>query len=402
MRLFTLLWLVTMLSGCAHVDQMANKVLDAATEVDPISGQRRLSDDSEAEELKRATATRDAILREAAQANVGVNSDPRQAEALKEIMRRIVSVSHRPDLPWEVYLLDVPEVNAFTVGGGKIFFLSGIFGTMVLDADEVAAVMAHEIGHVTARHGSENDSINMIAGVANRKRKKDAVFHASYSTVQEDEADRLGLLYMALAGFDPRAAARVWARDHQEHGSRYDQNTHDHSLSLDRWRRVKGLEATVLRYYSGPGQVNPDAQAILANNAITGRRRNEASTGMLGLLESGLGAAGDYSKTKQEQRYREAQRAREEQALRLVTLGEWKRARAQNGQAAMFGKFHNGATTPMQEVALYVFYVDGKGKVLYRQRVAYQNVRPGWNEWNAYVLNVPGTADIRVGVGEAR
>lgn len=207
---------------------------------------------------------------------------------------------------------------------------------------------------------------------------------------------------MALAGFDPRAAARVWERVHQERGSPYGDNTHDHSTPLDRWRRVSALVPTAPQYYRGRGTVNSDYEAILASNPISGTRQQAISKGMLGLLEAGAGAAGDYMATRKEQEYREAARLRERQALGLVQLGDWKIAPTKDGHRGIFGAVHNRGQAALREVALVVLYGDRTGRVLHQERMVLTNVAPGERRWSTYLRNVPGTAIVDVRVVETR
>ena len=134
---------------------------------------------------------------------------------------------------WEFNLLEDPNtVNAWCMPGGKVAFYTGI---MPICADEkgVAVVMGHEVAHAIARHGAERMSQGMaqqLGGVALAVAIKDkpaetqALFMGAYgvasqygamlpfSRLHESEADRLGLIFMAMAGYDPREAPKFWER----------------------------------------------------------------------------------------------------------------------------------------------------------------------------------------------
>ncbi len=160
---------------------------------------------------------------------------------IKEIVARIGAVSHYPDFPWEVHLASVPVVNAWCAPGGKIMVYEGLWdpkkGLVEKDnEDQLAAVLAHEIAHATARHVTESLSTNMTimmagqvvstaisaASVEGSNLFADIftngmnIFVPSYSRKNEFEADRIGLLYMAKAGYDPRAAVALWKKAAQQ------------------------------------------------------------------------------------------------------------------------------------------------------------------------------------------
>ncbi len=131
-----------------------------------------------------------------------------------------------PSLPWEFTLLDTKVVNAFALPGGKTFMTRGL-AEKLKDEAELAFIMGHEIGHVTARHQNEQISRKLgasilIAGVAIAAGQSDnqtvqravpvivggagGLYLLRFGRNQELEADRLGMRYMVRAGYNPRAA----------------------------------------------------------------------------------------------------------------------------------------------------------------------------------------------------
>ena len=146
---------------------------------------------------------------------------------------RIAAVVDLPGAQWEFVLFDQPEVpNAFCLPGGKVGVYSGMLA-ITQDEAGLATVIGHEVAHAVARHGAERASEQLViqAGdqlldvlVASRSpRMRGAVLGAygigselgvvlPHSRSQELEADRLGLLYMARAGYDPRRAIPFWER----------------------------------------------------------------------------------------------------------------------------------------------------------------------------------------------
>ncbi len=169
---------------------------------------------------------------------VAVDVDQKQLARLQNIVDRIARVSHLPTLPYEVHLAELPVANAWAAPGGKIMVYSGLWdpktGLVAPDNDdELAAVLSHEIAHATARHVTESISTQMTLGVAGTLASTaigatgssmgqnlfgqafsmgQNIYVPSYSRKNEYEADKIGLFYMAKAGYDPRAAVEVWKR----------------------------------------------------------------------------------------------------------------------------------------------------------------------------------------------
>lgn len=194
-------------------------------------------------------------------------ADPKMTEKIREIVRKIAAVSHYPSFPYEAHLADVDVVNAWCAPGGKVMVYNGLFdpkkglvrresgfagsrsggvggaGGPPTPDDELAAVLGHEMAHATARHVTEAMSRNLtilavgqIAVSAISASGAGAVQNAFnraiveginlyipfYSRGNEAEADRIGILYMAKAGFHPRAAVDLWYRACQKRGGGLD------------------------------------------------------------------------------------------------------------------------------------------------------------------------------------
>src|SRR4030065_184586 len=133
---------------------------------------------------------------------------------------------------WEFNLIESPEVNAWCMPGGKVVVYSGILPITQNEAG-LAVVMGHEIAHAIAQHGGERMSQGLmqeLGGVAlsvaiqNEPQTTQNIFLTAYglgstigvilpySRTQESEADRLGLIFMAIAGYNPNAAVDFWTR----------------------------------------------------------------------------------------------------------------------------------------------------------------------------------------------
>ncbi|TVR64361.1 MAG: peptidase M48 [Gemmatimonadales bacterium] len=204
------LWLVLilmpapLLTGCA---------------VNPVTGQRQFVLFTESQEIELGReADRDIV------AQLGIYDDPELAAWLDDMGQRMAAGSERPHLPWTFRILDDPTINAFALPGGYIYMTRGILTHLNSDA-EVAGIVGHEIGHVTARHGVVRVSRAQIAQLglglgmilAPDLQPFGEVAGAGLQLLflrnsrdAEREADDLGLRYMTELDYDPRAVARVF------------------------------------------------------------------------------------------------------------------------------------------------------------------------------------------------
>lgn len=153
-------------------------------------------------------------------------------ELVQRVGQRIAAVAEKPDYKWEFKVIQSDQQNAFCLPGGKVAVYEGIIPVCATEAG-LAVVMSHEIAHALARHGGERMSQNMaVDGVKQAmsyvmqnqdQTRKDIVMQAygvssqygvllPYSRKHESEADHIGLILLAKAGYDPREAPRFWTR----------------------------------------------------------------------------------------------------------------------------------------------------------------------------------------------
>jgi len=188
--------------------------LVAACATNPVTGRRELSFMSEAQEISIAQESDPQIKEE-----MGVYNDPELQAYVADIGQRIAQISERPHLPWRFTVVDVPAVNAFAVPGGAIYITRGILPFLDSEA-ELAGVIGHEIGHVTARHSAQqytqqvSGQVGLLAlsifvpqarPFSELSGQALGVLFMKYGRDDELQADRLGARYEATLGWDPAA-----------------------------------------------------------------------------------------------------------------------------------------------------------------------------------------------------
>lgn len=172
------------------------------------------------------------VITGTAQAQMIERVGQKVAAAVEKYLRQKGHADMIKDFNWEFALIDDPAANAWCMPGGKVAFYTGILG-VCQDEAGVAVVMGHEIAHAVAKHGSERMSqglIQQMGGVAlqvaikEQPEKAQSLYMAAYgigsqygamlpfSRLHESEADEMGLVFMAMAGYDPREAPKFWER----------------------------------------------------------------------------------------------------------------------------------------------------------------------------------------------
>ena len=208
-RLFLMLACSAVLGGCATV-------------MNPVSGEREFSTMDEASEIAEGRKNHAQVLKE-----YPVYNNPKVQAYVNELGQRLAKQSHRQNLEWHFTVLDTPDINAFALPGGYVYVTRGIMAYMESEAD-LAGVIGHEIGHVTARHGAQRATRQQTAGIGvlaanvlgivlesqglkgagniinQGSQGLAAGYVASYGRDQELQADKLGAEYLSRTHYDPK------------------------------------------------------------------------------------------------------------------------------------------------------------------------------------------------------
>jgi predicted Zn-dependent protease len=172
---------------------------------------------------------------------------------------------------WEFNLIESKDVNAWCMPGGKVVVYTGIL-PVTQNENGLAVVMGHEIAHAVAKHGNERMSQELLAqmgGLALSEAIKEkpeqtkalwlGVFGAGvqvgallpYSSLHESEADHLGLIFMAMAGYDPNGAVVFWERMAANAGAKPPEFLSTHPSDATRIRKIKDEVPEAMTYYKG-------------------------------------------------------------------------------------------------------------------------------------------------------
>ena len=262
-KIFIILGLGCLLAACATVPLTERRSLHLVSDSELLS----LSVDQYTKTLKEAK----------------LSNDPQKVQMVKKVGERIAQAtadllkergleSEIQNYHWEFSLIDDPKVvNAWCMPGGKVAVYTGIL-PLAGDETGLAVVMGHEIAHAIAKHGNERMSQGLLAqlgGVGlsvalgtNAGLTQDIFMQAygvatqvgvllPYSRLQESEADHIGLVLMAKAGYDPREAIPFWERMNKEGGSRPPEFLSTHPAPESRIDNIKALIPEAMRYYQG-------------------------------------------------------------------------------------------------------------------------------------------------------
>ena len=209
------------------------------------------------------------LLQKARQQRV-LDTDAAQLARLNRISRNLINQAelYRGDAknwPWEVHIIKSNELNAFVLPGGKIMFYSGIIDRLNLTDAEIAAIMGHEMAHAIREHTRERISsqyatqtgIGIAASIFGLSQGQaelanlagDLGIARPHSRTQESEADQIGLVLMAKAGYDPNAAITLWQKMQRASQGEPPQFLSTHPSSSNRIATLQALMPKVMPYY---------------------------------------------------------------------------------------------------------------------------------------------------------
>jgi predicted Zn-dependent protease len=253
---------------------LAVALLAAACETVPITGRSQVLLFSEEQVVSLANQHHAKFIAEARQKGLIVTpadaNAARDLEMVNRVGMRVINAAGLADrYRWEITLLREKSANASVLPNGKIVVHTGLLDVTKTEAG-LAAVLGHEVGHVVARHSAERLSHTMLAqtgvqvanaAVAAYDPRYQGVTAAAlglgaqfgvlmpYSRAHESEADHLGLLFMAKAGYDPAEAITLWERMESAGGARQPEWLSSHPSPATRRAQLRAWLPEAQRYY---------------------------------------------------------------------------------------------------------------------------------------------------------
>jgi predicted Zn-dependent protease len=265
-----LLCVLVLMSGCAEVPVTNRSALHLVPDSELLS----LSLQQYQEVLKTAKLSTDPVKIQMVR-TVG----ERVASAAEAYFREIGQGDRIAGYHWEFNLIEDDKVaNAWAMPGGKVAVYTGIL-PYTKDETGLAVVLGHEIGHAIAGHGNERMSHGLLAqmgglalsvALSQQPGQTQALFQQAYgvganvgfllpySRLQESEADRIGLIFMARAGYDPRAAIPFWERMNAQGGPRPPELLSTHPAPTSRVEDLKRFIPEALPLYEKASAKGPN------------------------------------------------------------------------------------------------------------------------------------------------
>ena len=261
-------------------------LLFTACAVNPATGKRELMLVSEGQEIQMGAQYDSQVVM-----SIGVYHDPALQTYVADLGRRLAATSERPNLAWTFRVVDDPSVNAFAIPGGHVYITRGILAHMTSEA-ELATVMGHEIGHVTARHTAQQMTQQQLAGLglaigsiassriaqyAGQASQALQVLFLKFSRDDENQADQLGIRYSSRANYDARQMTNVMQmldRVQAQSGSKLPEWLATHPDPGNRIQHINAILSSTQANFVG-ATVNRDAYQRRLDGMIFGMNPRE-------------------------------------------------------------------------------------------------------------------------------
>ncbi len=241
----------------------------------PITGRRQLSLVSDADMLSASFAQYTQFMKEnklstnGAQSNVVKQVGRRIQVAVTTYFARNKMSENLKGFAWEFNLVENKEANAWCMPGGKVAVYTGIL-PLTQNETGLAVVIGHEIAHAVAKHANERMSqalVSQLGGqvlsqaIKQKPQQTQQIWMSlfgigvqvgaalPYNRLQESEADHLGLIFMAMAGYDPNAAVDFWQRMSQNAGAKPPEFLSTHPSDENRIQKIKAEIPEAMTYY---------------------------------------------------------------------------------------------------------------------------------------------------------
>ncbi len=247
-----------------------------------VTGRKQLSLVSESELQLMATEQYSSFLKENKVLSPSTNNDAAMvkkvgsniANAITDYYRSVGQSDVLEGYNWEFNLVESGDINAWCMPGGKVVVYTGLL-PVTQSEDALAVVVGHEIAHAIAQHGNERMSQQLVqqlggvalqVAIANQPQMTQDIFMTSYglgsnvgailpfSRKEELEADKFGLFFSAMAGYDPQVAIPFWERMANSGGSKPPEFLSTHPADNTRIEKLNSIMPEAMKYYNQSGK----------------------------------------------------------------------------------------------------------------------------------------------------
>ncbi|MBO0947630.1 M48 family metalloprotease [Fibrella forsythiae] len=248
----------------------------------PVTGKREISLMSTEQEIAIGKESHPSIV-----ATMGLYEDTKLQAFMNQKGKAMAAISHRPELPYQFFIVDSPVVNAFAVPGGYVYFTRGILAHFNNEA-EFAGVLGHEIGHITARHSARQQTsqilttggailgailIDKSGGLLESAIQGAQLLQLKYSRAHESESDEIGVGYSSKIGYDANQMAEFFAtikRIQDNSGQSVPNMMSTHPDPGNRFTKVHELAKDYQAKNPGNYQVNREAYLRMIDGLLFG------------------------------------------------------------------------------------------------------------------------------------
>ena len=385
-KLILAFYVMSFVTGCqtlSDLDRALYSTTDKVTTRDNVTGGRELTFGSSPKLSLKADEDIKKIIKKIRAKGGRVNEalDRTAFLRLERVTKRVHVVSHLKNRALQPVLIPVKGFNAFVNGGHYVVVNKGLMDYIASD-DELAAVIGHEIAHLAANHGNERMGIAMAGRLSGSKNVSKEGRTSAYSRVDELEADRIGVLYMALAGFNPSASSELWDRKNIEQGSN-DSLYAGHPRSSERTRRNAEAAIKVSQYYT-KGVQHPNHDSVLNNNTLWKKRHKAVKAGSGGGVIALLDTVSNGYKKKSEARLEQAKAKNRNYKIESLrsSLQKVKLQRSRNGRALRIWLKNSGPSIFASSVTFRVSYPGDYGSKEITNRVTHKGLVPGYRNFH--------------------
>lgn len=363
-----LLVLVSIVGGCAQTRELLGtsepQTERSTTDRDLITGEPVDNQFTLEKEIQMGYRWEQDVISTHTDQGYEINSDQEQLNRVNQVLNRLKPVSHLPDFPWRAHVTTRPDRNALTLSGGVMFFHTEFLAA--LSDSEIAAAVAHQMAHNAARHFTEGQDYSEAVSLVETP-PQGSYHQSSYSTEQEDEALRVSILYLSLAGFNPNNAAQLLQRQWETPDSNSGDYLHGTPPDEQTVGNAEQYAQVAQQYLIGHGEMNPNHQYLLRNNELIDyqpdsrdQRSEFGESGLVAWVQNELTGTNDNQTEA-------AQFSDRKQTVLNSITADRTEIRQHQGESVVYTRIRNQSDTDVNWVRVGLLVLDPEGIVRWKE-----------------------------------